>query len=82
MINIGSNNGRVAYGIKTFFVDVPEDIANLPKDCTPGSQAKVISDSSTYCLNSAGKWVKVNFHGNSGGGGGDSSGEQDITILS
>lgn len=80
MINIGSNGGKVAYGIKTFYVDTPEDVANLPITCAPGSMARVISDSTTYCLNSELKWIKVNFTGSNGGG--NSSGEQDITILS
>lgn len=80
MINIGSNSGKIAYGIKEFYLDTTADLEKLPNTCEPGSMAYVIADSSTYCLNSEKKWIKVSFTGT--GGTSSSSEEQDITILS
>lgn len=47
-INIYSNSGHTAYGIKEFIVDKIADIDDLPLDCPPGSAALCLEDGKVY----------------------------------
>ena len=47
-INIYSNSGHTAYGIKEFIVDKFADIDKLPLDCQPGSAALCLEDGKVY----------------------------------
>ena len=47
-INIYSNSGHTAYGIKEFIVDKIADINNLPLDCQLGSAALCLEDGKVY----------------------------------
>lgn len=58
-IGVISNNGTHNYKYKEFTCDTPDDIKQLPKDCSPGSNAFIISTSEVYMINSEGKWIKV-----------------------
>lgn len=76
MVNIGSNNNKIAYGIKHFNIDELSDLNSIAVGpLTPGSTVFVISTSKYYMLNGSKKWIEVNPYGigNSGGGGGGSS---------
>ena len=59
MIIIKSNGNKSNPGVKEYILDTPDDIVNLPKDDTMGSNAFVISTSEVYMLNSLGEWVKL-----------------------
>lgn len=43
---------------KLFVCDTEEDVKDLPTDRSPGALAKIISNSSSYILNSYGEWIK------------------------
>lgn len=58
MYKITSNNGNVAYGIKEFTCDAPEDFKTLPQ-CAMGGVAIAISTAEVYMLNSKKEWVKL-----------------------
>lgn len=58
MYKLTSNDGDVAYGIKEFVCDTPEDIQTLPS-CQMGSTCIVISTAEVYMLNSKKEWVKL-----------------------
>lgn len=68
-------NGKYIDNHQEFTCDTRADIAVLPtqvsdKDrCPTGSKAFVISDSSTWMLNSVGEWVEININhdGNTSG---------------
>ena len=47
-INIYSNSGHTAYGIKEFVVDTINDLENLPLDCQLGSAALCLEDGKVY----------------------------------
>lgn len=42
-----------------FVCDTESDISNLPTDAPQGSSAFVISDSSTWMINSSGVWTQI-----------------------
>lgn len=73
-ISIVSNSGKKAYGIKHFIVDTANDINNLTTDCTPGSTALVIENSTTYILNTQHKWKETDI-------GGSGISDQDTLIF-
>lgn len=56
-INIYSNSGHTAYGLKEFVIDSEEDIKNLPLDCPAGSAALCLSTGDVYMLNTKDEWV-------------------------
>lgn len=58
MYKITSNDGDIAYGVKEFACDTPEDIQTLPA-CGMGSTCIVISTAEVYMLNSKKEWVKL-----------------------
>mgnify|MGYP003294720337 CR=1 FL=1 len=58
MIHIYSNSDKIAYGVKRYIADFISDIAQLPSNDTPGSEAFVIEDSSTYVLNGQKQWIR------------------------
>lgn len=53
-IKVISNDGDVAYGIKEYVADTPEDIESVPP-CTMGSTLFVISTADLYMMNSENK---------------------------
>lgn len=58
MYKITSNDGDIAYGIKEFVCDTPEDLKDLPS-CAMGSVAFIISTAEAYMINSKKEWVKL-----------------------
>ena len=58
MYKILANDGDVAYGIKDFICDTPEDLKDLPH-CNMGCTAFIISTAEVYMINSNGEWVKI-----------------------
>lgn len=58
MYKIISNDGDVAYGLKQFACDSPEDLKDLPS-CAMGSVVIVISTAEVYMINSKKEWVKL-----------------------
>ena len=71
MVNILTNSGSVAYGVKSFLLDTPADFANIGNNHETGSVAFIISTSEKYMLNGQKEWIKIQATGggNSGGGG-------------
>lgn len=60
MNKLFSHEGDVAYGIREWVCDTPEDLENLPSGSVAmGSTAFVISTSELYMLNGEGEWVKI-----------------------
>lgn len=59
MINIMSNSGRTAYGLKDYVIDKKTDLQSLPVDVPMGSTAFCIEDGSVYMINSSGEWVEI-----------------------
>ena len=59
MINIMSQSGHQAYGIKEYVVDTVADLRKLPLDDKMGSVALVIETSNVYILNGEKEWVKL-----------------------
>lgn len=58
MIELISQSGHIAYGLKRFVVDEPADINNLSIDEKMGSTAYVISTGDIYMINSRGQWIQ------------------------
>ena len=58
MYKITSNDGDIAYGVKEFACDTPDDLKDLP-NCAMGSVAFVISTAEVFMLNSKKEWVKL-----------------------
>jgi hypothetical protein len=58
MYKITSNDGDIAYGVKEFACDTPDDLETLP-NCAMGSVAIVISTAEVFMLNSKKEWVKL-----------------------
>lgn len=75
MFGIFANGKQTAYGIKSYVVDTTSDIATLPTDDTPGSQAFVIDVSENYMLNNQHQWIKIKLTTGSSSGGGDNDDE-------
>lgn len=86
MYSISANRNKVAYDIKRFIVDLTSDIQTLPTDCSAGSTAFVVENSSRYMLNNNKQWVKIQTssgssgEGGEGGGGGDGD-DTDMEII-
>ena len=59
MINLLSQSGHQAYGIKEYVLDGPADLDNLPVTDKMGSTAFIISTSQVYMINSKGEWKEV-----------------------
>ena len=59
MIKLTSSNGEIQYDVNEYVCDTPEDVAKLPKNCSMGGSAIVISTGDVYMLNSQKEWVKV-----------------------
>ena len=59
MINLLSQSGHQAYGIKEYALDEPADLDNLPVTDKMGSTAFIISTSQVYMINSKGEWKEV-----------------------
>lgn len=61
MYKIISNDGDIAYGIKEFVCDTPDDLEDLPScsTCSMGSVAIIISTAEIFMLNSKKEWVKI-----------------------
>ena len=57
-IKVISNDGDVAYGIKEYVVDTPEDMSEVPP-CAMGSTLFVISTAEIYMMSGQGTWVKI-----------------------
>lgn len=74
MITIGSNGEKIAYGIKHYNLDTPDDLNKL-HDSTMGSTCFVISTSKYYMLNGQKQWIEITPFGKvvSSGTGDDSS---------
>jgi len=73
MINIHSNSGHVAYGIKHFDLDTIDDLKQLNKNkLTPGSTIFIISSSKYYMLNGSKQWIEINPYCISNSSGGNS----------
>ena len=74
MFNLISTNGKTAYGVKEFALDLESDLTSIDvSECNPGSIAFIIENSKYFMLNSSKKWIPVQLSsggGNSGGGGG------------
>ena len=81
MYSISANRDKIAYDVKKFVVDFETDIAELPTNCTPGSSAFVIENSSAYMLNNNRKWVKINLDTGNGGSSGGNGGSGDGDII-
>jgi hypothetical protein len=81
LVNIASNDNKVAYGIKHFNLDVLADLDSIKKSAlTPGSTAFIIETSQYYMLNGSHEWKEVSLFGSSltpGGGGGDTPPEDE-----
>ena len=78
MFTIGANGEKIAYGIKHYNLDTPDDLEGLSKTGKMGTTCFVISTSKYYMLNSKKNWVEINPYGSSsGGGGGGGSGGGD-----
>lgn len=58
MFKMTKSDSEIQYGVKEFVCDTIEDLKDLPR-CEMGSLAIVLSDSSVYVKNGAGKWVKL-----------------------
>ena len=61
-----ANDDNIAYGVKKFIVNTTVDLAQLPKNITPGSSALVTKTSKIYVLNNEHEWDELNIA--SGGG--------------
>lgn len=62
MIQLTSQNGHTAYGVKEFVVSTDEDIENLPiEGLANGSTAFVIETSEVYMFDETNSdyWVKI-----------------------
>lgn len=60
MISIGSNGNQIAYGIKHYNLDTPEDLVKLQvRKEQMGCTCFIISTSQYYMLNSSYKWVEI-----------------------
>ena len=59
MINMKSQSGHTAYGLKEYILDTPEDLQDLPITDKAGSTAFIISTSQVYVINSKGEWKEV-----------------------
>ena len=57
MIKLTASNGEVLYGVNEYVCDTPEDIVDLPLNCSMGSTALVISTGQIYMRNSEGEWI-------------------------
>lgn len=77
MITIGANGEKIAYGIKHYNLDTPNDLAVLAKNGNMGTTCFVISTSKYYMLNSKKEWIEIYPYGSSSGGGGGGSGGGD-----
>ena len=58
MYNITKNDNDISHGVKEFVCDTVDDLMALPR-CEMGSIAIVLSESTVYMKNGAGKWVKL-----------------------
>jgi hypothetical protein len=58
MFKMTKSDSEIQYGVKEFVCDTIEDLKNLPR-CEMGSSAIILSESSVYVKNGAGKWVKL-----------------------
>ena len=58
MYNITKNDNDVSHGVKEFVCDTVDDLTTLPR-CEMGSIAIVLSESTVYMKNGAGKWVEL-----------------------
>ena len=54
--SITKNSNQIAYGIKKFIVDTPEDLTTLYGG-SPGSTAFCLSNSTEYIFNTKNKWI-------------------------
>ena len=82
MITIGMNGQHIAYGIKHFNLDTPDDLKKLQlREEVMGSTCFVISTSKYYMLNSQRKWVEITPFGklvdSDGDSGSDLPGDDD-----
>ena len=59
MINLLSQSGHQAYGVKEYVLDEPADLDNLPVTDKMGSTAFIISTSQVYMINSKGEWKEI-----------------------
>ena len=59
MINMSSQSGHTAYGLKEYILDTPEDLQDLPITDKAGSTAFIISTSQVYMINSKGEWKEI-----------------------
>lgn len=75
MVNIHSNSGHIAYGIKHFALDTIDDLKQLDKNrLTPGSTIFIINSSKYYMLNGSKQWIEINPYYMSSSSGGNSGG--------
>ena len=85
MVNIASNDNKVAYGIKHFNIDTLADLDKINrKALVPGCTAFDIEKSAYYMLNGQKEWVEINLYGGSisgGGGGGEDNPSDDELIY-
>ena len=58
MFKMTKSDSEIEYGVKEFVCDTNVDLKNLPR-CDMGSSAIILSESSVYVKNGAGKWVKL-----------------------
>lgn len=57
-IKLISHDGNIAYGIKEYVIDTPDDLKTVPP-CAMGSTLFIISTAELYVANSKSEWIKI-----------------------
>ena len=66
MITIRSQAGKKTYNLMYYLADYEDEIPNLPKGKTPGSEVYVTESGNTYILTHGGQWVIKSSGGGTG----------------
>ena len=56
-INVYSNSGDIAYGVREFVIDTTADLKLLPKNCEMGSSALCLENGEVYFYSYENGWV-------------------------
>lgn len=59
MVNVLSNSGHTAYGLREYVIDTVADLEDLPIEVPVGSTAFCIATSAVYMINSSREWVEI-----------------------
>ena len=71
-MNIVSNSGKIAYGVKRYILQSDDEVANLPLNVTPGSSAKnFLTGKEWVFVDRTHGWVQVKTQSGGGSGGGN-----------